>query len=286
MKVKNKKSLPIKNCIITGATSGVGKASAIKLAQMGLNLFLIARNPKKAKDTIREIKKLSGNKNIELIIADLQSQKETRLAAKEFIKFKKPLHILINNAGLMSPYREVTEDHIEKTFAVNHLAGFLLTNLLLGTLKKGSPARIINVASVAHVYGKIHFEDINLEKKFSQIKAYGQSKLANILFTTELARRLDPNIVTANAMHPGTVASNFFDNDKGISKFVMTLARPFMKSPEKAAETVVYLATSPELEKVSGKYFFNCKEKKPKLGPQNEAIAEKLWDISSDLTNL
>jgi NAD(P)-dependent dehydrogenase (short-subunit alcohol dehydrogenase family) len=275
-------------CMVTGATSGIGRAAAAELAQMGAELILVARDAQRGEQAVAEIAGQSGNRHVELMRADLSSQAQVRRLAAEFLASGRPLHVLLNNAGVIMLRREETVDGIETTFAVNHLAYFLLTNLLLERLRASAPARIVNVASDAHAYsgGRLDFDDLESRKRYSAMRVYGKSKLANILFTRELARRLEGSGVTANALHPGFVGSNFARNNGALASVAMLLARPFARSPEKGAETAVYLCCSPEVEGVSGKYFFDKREKWSKSYARNDDDARRLWKVSERMTGL
>jgi NAD(P)-dependent dehydrogenase (short-subunit alcohol dehydrogenase family) len=278
-------------CLVTGASNGIGKAAAVNLATLGASLVLLCRDRERGEKALAEISRRSGSDDIDLLLADLGSLRQVRDAAAAFLESGRPLHVLVNNAGALHLTRRVTEDGFETTFAVNHLGHFLLTNLLIGRMQKNGPARIVTVASEAHRIGygdgRIAFDDLMGERAYGGWKAYGQSKLANILFTHELARRLDPALVTANAMHPGVVASQFGrNNGKGWLAVAQALYRPFCRSNEKGADTAVWLAAAPELEGVTGSYF---KDRKP-LTPAPQALededAERLWRVSADLTGL
>jgi NAD(P)-dependent dehydrogenase (short-subunit alcohol dehydrogenase family) len=274
--------------MITGATSGIGKAAALALAQCGPNLVLVARDPGRAEQTVREIADKTGNRNVEAMLADLSSLDQVHRLAAEFLATGRPLHILLNNAGVVMLRREETVDGFETTFAVNHLSYFLLTNLLLERIRTSAPARIVNVASDAHVYsgGPLDFDDLQSSKGYASMKVYGKSKLANILFTRELGRRLEGSGVTANCLHPGFVGSNLARNNGIVGNLAMLLARPFARSTGKGAETAVYLCTSPDVDGVSGKYFFDKMEKWPKSYAQNDDDARRLWEISAQMTGL
>ncbi|MFQ5793638.1 MAG: SDR family oxidoreductase [Candidatus Bipolaricaulia bacterium] len=239
-----------KTRIVTGANSGIGKATALGLAKLGVTVVMVCRNPRKGEAAMAEIKAQSGNESVDLMIADLSSQQSIRQLVADFTDRYQRLHVLINNAGLHLSRRFVTADGIETTFAVNHLASFLLTNLLLDVLKASAPARIVNVTSSAHSR-TMDFDNLQGEKQYNGMQTYTQSKLANILFTYELARRLEGTGVTVNCLHPGTVRSGLQRNLPRIFR----LLRLFFATPEKGAETSIYLASSPEVEGVSGKYF-------------------------------
>src|ERR671918_2162455 len=242
---KHSGSMGEKICLITGATSGIGKATAMGLANMGASVVMVGRDQGKGEAVMAEIKEKSNNASVDLMLADLSSQEEIRRLADEFKEAYPRLDVLINNAGLFRSTRITTADGLEMTFAVNHLACFLLTKLLLDVLKASSPSRIVNVSSGDHSNGTIDFDDLQGEKGYKGAKAYSQSKLANVLFTYELARKLEGSGVTANCLHPGAgVRTNFGSGVSGVFGFMMRALRPLMKSPEKGAETSLYLASS------------------------------------------
>ncbi|MFX1253022.1 MAG: SDR family oxidoreductase [Promethearchaeota archaeon] len=278
-----------KICLVTGATSGIGKATALELARMGATVVIVGRNKERSTLIQREIQDKTGNQSVGLLIADLSSQKSVRNLSQTFKSKYQQLHVLINNAGTFLSKRHVTEDGLEMTLAVNYLSRFLLTNLLLDVLKKSAPARIINVAGAYHTKGEIYFNDINLEHNYSGSRANNQSKLADVLFTYELARRLDGTNVTVNCLHPGAVKTGAIFKDKDASfsmKTMYTVFSIFFKSPEKGAETSVYLASSSEVEGVTGKYFVNKKVKKSAPKTYDTDLQKRLWDISVGLTKL
>jgi retinol dehydrogenase-12 len=277
-----------RTCLITGATSGIGRAAAMALAGMGASLVLVGRNRERGEAVVAEIERATGNPDVALLLADLSSQAAVRQLAREFLAAGRPLHVLLNNAGVVNLRRETSVDGIEATFAVNHLAYFLLTLLLIPRLKESAPARIVNVASDAHAQagGRLDFEDLESRKSYSVMRVYGKSKLANILLTRELARRLEGTGVTANCLHPGFVGSNFAKNNGAIASLVMTLLRPFARTPEKGAETAVYLASSPEVEGVSGKYFVDRRPRQPKEFAQSDDDARRLWEVSERMCGL
>ena len=275
-----------RTCMITGASSGIGKAAAIALGGMGASLVLVCRDRGRGERAVSGIREQSGNPDVTLMLADLSSQAQIRHLARDFLATDRPLHVLLNNAGVIMLSREETEDGIETTFAVNHLGYFLLTTLLLDRLKASAPARVVNVASDAHHYAGsgLDFDDLGSVKRYSTMRVYGRSKGANILFTNELARRLKGTGVTANALHPGFVGSNFATNNGWLGKLTMAGLRPFARSPEKGAETAVYLCSSPEVDGVTGQYFFDEKQKWPKQYAQSTENAERLWEMSERLT--
>jgi NAD(P)-dependent dehydrogenase (short-subunit alcohol dehydrogenase family) len=280
---ENQPDLTGSTCLVTGANSGIGKVTARELARLGADVLIVCRNPERGEQALVEIRKTSGSTKVELLICDLSSQKQIRNLASEFGKRRDRLDVLVNNAGLMRRRRYLTEDGIESTFAVNHLAYFLLTNLLLDTLKRSAPARIVNVASVAHMNGSINFDDLQGEKLYSSMVAYRQSKLANILFTYELSRRLEGTGVTVNCLHPGVIATGIA---REMPKVVDWILRLFFTSPEKGASTSIFLAGSPEVEGVTGKYFIDCLEARSNRESYDRETALRLWEVSARLTGL
>jgi NAD(P)-dependent dehydrogenase (short-subunit alcohol dehydrogenase family) len=274
-----------KTVLITGANQGIGKASAMALGKMGASLVLVCRNETKAREAIADIEK-AGARNVELIVGNLASQADVRRVAAKFISGHERLDVLMNNAGVLVPSRRTTVDGIEETLAINHLAPFLLTNLLLDVLKKTPRARIVNVSSRAHGGARIHWDDVQLGRGYSANKAYGQSKLCNILFTRALAKRLESTGVTANSLHPGVIASGFGHTYGGIISAVLNLAKPFLLTPEVGAKTPVWLASSPDVDGITGKYFAKCKEVKPSPRALEEGAPERLWKISEGLSGI
>jgi len=271
-------------CLVTGTTSGIGTVTARELAKMGATVVMICRNRAKGEVVQAEIKAASGNAQVDLIVADLSSLAEVRRAANEFKQRYAQLHVLIHNAGGINGEHKVTSDGLETTFATNYLAPFLLTQLLLDTLKASAPARIVNVSSVAHTRGKIDFADLQGAQRYSFTKAYGQSKLAQIYFTYELADQLQGTGVTVNALHPGAVASNFNNGMRGIARVIGGVIY-FLAgiSAEKGAQTTIYLATSPEVTGVSGKYFVNGKETPSSARSYDATVRQRLWTVSEEL---
>jgi NAD(P)-dependent dehydrogenase (short-subunit alcohol dehydrogenase family) len=271
--------------MVTGANSGIGKEVSRGLASMGANVVLVCRSKEKGEDTIVEISKDTGNKSLELMIADFSSLSSVRKLASDYNSTHDKLHVLVNNAGLIIGKKIITEDGLEVTFQVNYLSHFLLTNLLLDTLKKSAPSRIVNVSSSAHYSGHVDFENLNAEKKFSTIKAYSDSKLEQVFFTYELARRLQGSGVTVNAVHPGAVRTHWGD-EGGLWSIGIRIARPFLISPTKGAMTPLFVATSPKLEGVSGKYYSNMREEASSKESYDKAIGSKLWQESVRLSHL
>jgi retinol dehydrogenase 14 len=266
--------------LITGANSGIGKETALELAKLSATVIMVSRDQAMGKQAQNEIIESSGNKEVHLMIADLASLKEVRTLAEEFTRRYDRLHVLINNAGGINFTRSETKEGFETSFGVNHLAHFLLTKLLLNLLKASAPSRIINVSSMAHSFGKMDFSDLMFKKKYSALKVYSASKLANILFTYELARRLKGTGVTANALHPGLAKTRFGKSGSSGLKVGLSLLTPIMISAKKGALTTIYLASSPEVETVSGKYFVKCKPKASNKLSYDKDIAKQLWDIS------
>jgi NAD(P)-dependent dehydrogenase (short-subunit alcohol dehydrogenase family) len=276
-----------KVCLITGATSGIGKATAMGLANMGASVVMVGRDRGRGQAALAEIKEGSANPSVDLMLADLSSQEQIRRLADEFKEAYPRLDVLINNAGIIRSRRVTTADGLETTFAVNHLAYFLLTNLLLDLLKASAPSRIVNVASGEQRNGTIDFDDLQGEKGYKTAKAYGQSKLANVLFTYELARRLEGTGVSANCLHPGAgVRTNLGSGVSGVFGFTVRALTPLMKSPEKGAETSIYLASSPEVEGLSGGYFVKKAEACSSDVSHDQRLARRLWEVSAELTNL
>jgi NAD(P)-dependent dehydrogenase (short-subunit alcohol dehydrogenase family) len=276
-----------KICLITGGTNGIGKSTALALAQQGATVVIVGRNAQKTAQVVDELRSATRNKNVDALLADLSSQQEVRRLAGEFKSKYAQLHVLLNNAGAMFWSRQVTVDGYEMTFALNHLAYFLLTYLLLDTLKASAPARIINVSSAAHQRGKIDFEDLQSERHYAGMEVYGNSKLANLLFTFELARRLEGTGVTVNALHPGFVNSGFAKNNTGLAFKLFGAVGPLIgRSPEKGAETSIYLASSPEVQGVTGKYFSDSKVIPTAPQALDSAAAKKLWEVSAGLVSL
>ena len=277
-------SMEGKTCIITGANSGIGKATAIELAKMNATLVLLCRDKERGESAQKEIIELTGNNNVDLIFCDLSSQKEIRNFVAEFKRKYQDLHVLINNAGVMLSKKTQSVDGFEMNFAVNHLAPFLLTNLLLDILKKSAPSRIVNVGSAAHRMGKIDFEDLQRENKKGRLMGlYGSSKLAMTLVSYELSRRLEGSNVTINVLHPGLINTNLGRDRSSTSQ---GFAKKFFKSPEVGAETSIFLASSPEVEGITGKYYAKKKAKPSSKESYNEEYAKKLWEISEKMTNL
>lgn len=270
--------------MVTGGNSGIGKETAVGLASLGGNVVIVCRNKNKGEAAWAEVKAKSRSENVDLMFADLSSCESVRTLAGSFKAKYGKLDVLVNNAGEILSKRHVTVDGLERTFASNHLGHFLLTNLLLDTIEASTPARIINITSEAHRGAKIHFDDLQGEKNYSAFRAYGQAKLANVLFTYELARKLEGAGVGVNCLHPGVVRTGFGHDDSGLMSVVIWIASPFFKSAEKAARAVIRLATSPELGSASGKYFSGMKEARSSEESYDQETARRLWEVSEELT--
>jgi NAD(P)-dependent dehydrogenase (short-subunit alcohol dehydrogenase family) len=285
LKEKLKDNMNGKICLVTGGTNGIGKATAQVLAQMGGTVVIVGRNAAKTAQLVEEIRASSGNKNVDSLLADLSSQQAVRRLANEFKSKYSHLHVLINNAGAYFMQRQLSVDGIEMTFALNHLASFLLTDLLLDTIKASAPARIINVSSGAHASGRIEFDNLLGERNYRP-NAYDNSKLANILFTVELARRLEGTGVTVNALHPGFVATGFAKNNgKVIASLISLLAPLVARSAAKGAETSIYLASSPSVEGITGEYFYDSHVVPTAPQATDRVVAGKLWDVSAEMVH-
>ncbi len=276
-----------KTVLVTGATSGLGLAASVALARMGARLVMVGRDPAKTGRKVDEVRNRSGKTAVESLLCDFSSQAQVRRLADGLRAGHDRLHVLVNNAGTVFENRTLTEQGIEATFAVNHLGSFLLTNLLLDLLVKSAPARVVNVASVSHYGGTLDFNDLGFERGYQIMRAYARSKLANVLFTRELAKRLMGTGVTVNCLHPGTVATNIWNRAPVWMRPVFSLAKSLvMLSPAAGAETIVYLATSPEVEGKTGLYFEKNRPKAPSRLAQDDAVGRRLWDESAHLVKL
>lgn len=281
-------SMEGKTCLVTGATSGIGEVTASELARAGARVVLVGRSRERCEATADRIRQATARQDVEWAVADLSSQEEVRrLAAMVKERFPR-LDVLVNNAGALFSTRRESADGIEMTFALNHLAYFALTSFLLDTLRASAPARVVNVASDAHRMARpgLDFDDLQGRKRYSGMQAYARSKLANILFTTELARRLAGTGVTANSLHPGFVATNFGQGNGWVSTVIKLTAPVFGLRAAEGAKTGVYLAASPEVEGVTGKYFVKCRPAEPAPPGRDEQAARRLWQVSEEMIGL
>src|ERR1700674_3294522 len=272
-----------KICLVTGSTSGIGKVTARELANRGATVVLVSRSRAKGEATQAEIKQATGNQQVELLIADLSLLEDARRLAAEFQQTHPHLHLLVNNAGCAYPRRTLTSEGFEATLAVNYLAPFLLTELLLDTLKASAPARIVNVSSAQHANASIEFDNLQGEKTYANLRNYNQAKLALLLWTYELAHRLEGTGVTVNALHPGVTATNFVAGGKGPGGPGVKLLKPLLLTSEKGAQTTLYLATSPQVEGVTGKYFVKSQEKPSSSRSYDQTVGSRLWEVTERL---
>ncbi len=269
--------------LVTGATNGIGRATAKEIARMGARTLIVARDPARGEAAAREIREATGG-TVEPLVADLSSQAQVRALAAAVRERTGRLDLLVNNAGAIFAGRELSVDGVEMTLALNHLAYFLLTRELLPLMQELPDARVVNVSSVAHESGVIDFEDLQLERRYGMWRAYAQSKLANVLFTRELARRVAGSGVSANALHPGAVASGFGRNHPGLFGRLVAIGAPFLSSPARGARTTLHVATDPGLRGVSGRYFSSCRERTPSRAARDDGTASRLWKISEAMT--
>jgi NAD(P)-dependent dehydrogenase (short-subunit alcohol dehydrogenase family) len=275
-----------KVCMVTGANSGIGKATAQGLANLDATVVMVCRSRERGKEALDEIKQKSGNEGIYLLVADLASQAAIRNLVEDFRREYSALHVLINNAGIIPRKRIVTVDGLETQFAVNHLAPFLLTHLLVDVLKSSAPARVVTVASDMHRGATIDFDDLQSARSYRPLRVYSRTKFANVLFTYELARKLEGTRVTVNCLHPGVVATKLLADGMGLPRALKSTTKLIGSSPEKGAKTSIYLATSPEVEGVSGKYFVRQKPVESSQISYDESLAGRLWRRSAELTGL
>ncbi len=275
-----------KICIVTGANSGIGLETARGLAARGATVILACRNQQKGEAALAELKASTNNEDLHLMLVDLADMASIRTMAAAFRQQFQQLDLLVNNAGVFIPTRQTSVDGYELTFATNHVAYFLLTHFLLDLLVATPASRIVNVSSDAHRGGAMHFDDLQLESGYGGYKAYAQSKLANILFSSELARRLGTTTPTVNSLHPGVVATNFGSGKSGFFSFFFRVFSPFFLSPESGARTSLHLATSPEVAGVTGKYFDRSKPRKPSAAALDMNAAKRLYDITAQLTGV
>ena len=283
-------SLKGRTCLITGASGGIGKETAVALAKLGATVVMVSRDAERGEAALSDVRRRSGGSNdVHLMLADLASLQAVRDLASDFRQRHQQLHVLVNNAGAFNAQLALTKDGFEMTFGVNHLAHFLLTDLLLDLLKASAPARIINVSSSGHTRGTSAFDGLHGEGKYAGMAVYCQSKLANVLFTYELARRLASDGVTANCLHPGVIRSGFGRNNSGIwgalFRVFHTVARPFLLTSEQGAQTSIYLASSPEVEGVTGKYFAKSRQTQSSDLSHDTDLAQRLWQVSEEFTS-
>lgn len=272
-----------KIAVVTGANSGMGLSTTIGLAKENIHVVMACRNQQRGEEALRLAKEKSGVSHIELLLCDLEDFDSISHFVEQFTNKWDVLDVLVNNAGVVSLKRKVTKEGYEAQLGVNHLGHFLLTLLLLDSLKAAQKARIVNVSSGAHKWGRIHFEDMNLEANYSVMKGYGQSKLANILFTKELAKRLSHTDITVNSLHPGAVSTNLgINRSTGFGKSVYKVLNPFFQSPDKGAETALYLAKSAEVDDVTGGYFYKQKPARVSKRAKDPYLAQLLWEWSEE----
>ncbi|HEY8258199.1 MAG TPA: SDR family oxidoreductase [Gemmatimonadales bacterium] len=272
-------------CVVTGASRGIGRATAEGLGELGARLVLVCRKAEDGAEVAAGIATAGGH-TPDVVSCDLSSQASIHTAAAEILAKHPRLNVLVNNAGVLLRSREVSVDGFEMQFAVNHLGYFLLTNLLLGALKAGAPARIVNVSSGAHQGGRLDFNDLQSQRRYEPIRVYSMTKLSNILFTHELALRLEGSGVTVNAVHPGVIATRLLANYLDVPLVGGPIARAFGGKPERGAETILYLAASPEVAGITGGYFVNRQESRSSPASYDETTARRLWDVSAQLTSL
>jgi NAD(P)-dependent dehydrogenase (short-subunit alcohol dehydrogenase family) len=276
-----------KRALITGGNSGIGKETAIALAKLGYAVVILCRDRIRGELAFQEIRRRSGSPDIHLELCDLGSLESIKSFAENFKNRYDSLEVLVNNAGVILKGRRETRDGYELQFGVNHLGHFLLTNLLADMLIKSAPARIVVVASSAHKTGKLYFEDIHLKNDYKASKAHSQSKLANVLFSYELADRLRERGVTVNCLHPGAVATKMgMDRESGFEEHITPVLKRFFQTPEEGAETVVYLASSPEVEGQTGQYYYRKKPVRSSKSSYNKKLADRLWRLSEELVGL
>jgi retinol dehydrogenase 14 len=273
--------------LITGATSGIGLEASVMLARLGMRVVMVGRNPGKTTTRLEEVRRRSGSSMVESFLCDLASQAQVRSLARSFLEKFDRLDVLVNNAGTVYTRRTLTEEGVEATFAVNYLSVFLLTNLLLDALKASAPSRVVNVSSSGHYAGTMDFDDLGYLHGYGVMRAYSRSKVAEVLFTRELARRLQRTSVTVNALHPGTVATSIWDRAPAFTRPFFAIAKRLaMISPAEGATTIVYLATSPDVATVSGLYFEKNQPKAPSRLGLDDGIARILWEESARLVHL
>ena len=275
-----------KTVVITGATSGIGEVAACNLAEQGARIVMIARDRSRGEQTLKRLESIAAGRDHVAHYANLSRLAEMKRVSEVIATSEPRIDVLINNAGALFATRQVTGEALEMTFATNHIAYFVVTSLLLERLKATPGARIVCTASDAHKRAKLDFDDLQMEKGYSGFSMYSRSKLMNILFTRELARRLEGTGVTVNCLHPGFVATRFADGNPGLGAFVVKAAKKFALTPEEGAQTITYLASSPEVNGVTGKYFHKCAQEVPSAEAQNDADARRLWDVSVQLSGV
>lgn len=273
-----------KTVVVTGATSGIGEVAADRLGQKGARIVFVARDHERGQATLRHFQAIAGHDNHAVHYADLSLVSEQKRVAELIAASEPEIDVLINNAGAMFGSRQVTSEGLEKTFALNHMSYFTMTNVLLPKLKRG--ARIVSTASDAHRTAKLHFDDLQAKKGYSAFNVYGRSKLMNILFTRELAKRLEGTGVTANCLHPGFVATRFGHQENGLMAGVLRVAQNFALTPEQGAQTIIYLASSPDVEGKSGGYYVKSRLAKPTREAQSDTDAKQLWDVSAKIAGV
>ncbi len=275
-----------KTVLITGANAGIGLTTSLGLAKLGARVLMVSRDEGRGRKAQALVKEKSGSNDVHLLLADLSDQGSIRKLARDVRENFPRLHVLLNNAAVISRRREMTDDGFERQFAVNHLAYFLLTGLVMNLLKDSAPARIVNVSSQVHAGANINFDDLQSERSYSRTRVYGRTKLANVLFTYELARRLEGMAVTVNCLHPGVVATNLLADAGGLPRKLKAATRIIAVDAEAGARTSIYLASSAEVEGVSGRYF--VKERPTDSSPESydEEVASRLWEVSCEMTGL
>jgi NAD(P)-dependent dehydrogenase (short-subunit alcohol dehydrogenase family) len=276
-----------KTVVITGATSGIGEIAACKLAEQGARIVFIARDRGRAESTLKRLESIAPGRNHTVHYANLSRLAEMKRVSEAIAATEPRIDVLVNNAGALFATRQVTGEALEMTFATNHMAYFVVTSLLLERLEATPGARIVCTASAAHRRAHMDFNDLQMEKSYNGFMMYSRSKLMNILFTRELARRLAGTGVTANSLHPGFVATRWADGNGGFLAFMVKVGKRFTAlTPEEGAKTIIYLASSPEVDGVTGKYFHKCQQELPTAQAQNDADARRLWDLSMQLSGV
>jgi len=275
-----------RTCVVTGASSGIGRATARALAGLGADVVLVCRDVARSAAARADVAAASAGGAVDVVLGDLAVQRDVRRVAAELLARFPALHVLVHNAGVVNLRHATTPDGIEVVFAVNHLAPFLLTHLLRDRLVASAPARVVTVASAAHQLGTIDFDDLGRARAYRWMPVYAQSKLANVLFTYELARRLAGTGVTANCVHPGAVGTRLGQNNGRIATALTWLLRPLFRSAERGADTVVWLASAPDVATVTGRYFVDRRPRTSSAASRDEALARRLWDVSARLTGI